>query len=115
MKPISESSACDRPTRGSGRDTRTMHFDPGAPRRSLTAAEEAQLRALEGRQPDTADIPPAPERNWTSAERGRFFKPRKEAISLRIDMDVLDWLRQRSPRYQTEINRILRERMEGER
>ena len=44
----------------------------------------------------------------------RFYKPRKEAISLRIDADVLDWLRHRSDRYQSEINRILREKMEAD-
>jgi uncharacterized protein (DUF4415 family) len=29
-------------------------------------------------------------------------------------MDVLDWLRRKGPGYQTEINRILREKMEAE-
>jgi uncharacterized protein (DUF4415 family) len=38
----------------------------------------------------------------------------EEAVSLRLDADVLDWLRRRGPGYQTEINRILRERMEAE-
>jgi len=80
----------------------------------LTAAQLAQLKALEGRKPDTADIPEAPADNWKTARRGPFFRPRKEAISLRVDMDVLDWLRRRGPGYQTEINRILRDRMEAE-
>lgn len=78
-------------------------------RPELTEAQLAQLRALEG-NPDTSDIPEASAENWAGARR--FFRPRKEAISLRIDADVLDWLRHRSERYQTEINRILREKME---
>ena len=78
----------------------------------LTEAQIAQLQALGG-TPNTVDIPEAPAENWTHARR--FFKPRKEAISLRLDADVLDWLRRRSERYQSEINRILREKMEGER
>ena len=78
---------------------------------ALTEAQIAQLRALGG-HPDTSDIPEAPAGNWRDARR--FFKPRKEAISLRVDADVLDWLRRRSDRYQTEINRILREKMESE-
>ena len=82
--------------------------------RKLTRAQMAQLRALEGREPDTSDIPEAPEANWEAARRGKFFKPRKEAISLRVDMDVLDWLRRKGPGYQSIINRILRERMEAE-
>jgi uncharacterized protein (DUF4415 family) len=40
--------------------------------------------------------------------------PRKEPISIRLDDDVLDWLRRRGDRYQTEINRILRLAMEAE-
>jgi uncharacterized protein (DUF4415 family) len=80
----------------------------------LTAAQLAQLRALGNRKIDTSDIPEAPAENWPAAQRGRFFRPRKEAISIRLDMDVLDWLRRRGPRYQTEINRILREKMETE-
>ena len=79
----------------------------------LTTSQLDQLAALEGRAPDTADIPEAPEQNWRDA--GRFFKPRKEPISLRIDADLLDWLRRRSKQYQTEINRILREKMDAER
>ncbi len=38
----------------------------------------------------------------------------KRAISIRLDADVLNWLRHRSERYQTEINRILRDRMDVE-
>jgi uncharacterized protein (DUF4415 family) len=33
---------------------------------------------------------------------------------LRLDADILDWLRRRNERYQPEINRILRERMEAD-
>lgn len=77
-----------------------------------TEAQLAQLRAADSVAPDTSDIPEAPSENWRYARR--FFKPRKEAISLRLDADVLDWLRHRSERYQSEINRILRERMESE-
>jgi uncharacterized protein (DUF4415 family) len=80
-------------------------------RLELTEAQLAQLRALGG-NPDTADIPEAPAENWAHARQ--FFKPRKEAISIRLDADVLDWLRRRSDRYQSEINRILREKMEAD-
>jgi uncharacterized protein (DUF4415 family) len=84
------------------------------PEHRLTDAQMAQLQALGGRKIDTDDIPEAPVENWVAAQRGRFFRPRKESISLRLDMDVLDWLRRRGPGYQTEINRILREKMETE-
>lgn len=33
---------------------------------------------------------------------------KKEAISLRVDRDVLVWFRQQGPRYQTRMNAVLR-------
>src|ERR1700722_12142487 len=104
------SSACAKRRRAKGNAMKKK----AAPDRNLTAAQLAQLKALDNRKIDTDDIPEAPAQNWATAQRGRFFRPRKEAISIRLDMDVLDWLRRRSPRYQTEINRILREKMEAE-
>ena len=76
----------------------------------LSGAHLAQLRALDGRAPDTADIPEASDESWRGARR--FFKPRKEAVSLRLDADVLDWLRRTSDRCQSRINQILRKEME---
>ena len=32
----------------------------------------------------------------------------KQAISLRIDQDILDWFRDRGPGYQTRMNAVLR-------
>ena len=40
------------------------------------------------------------------------LKPGKEAISLRVDADVLEWFRARGRGYQTEINALLRSYME---
>lgn len=84
----------------------------------LTASQREQLRALDDSEPDTGDSPEAPAESWHAvpghAARRDMYRPRKEAISLRVDMDVLDWLRRQGPGYQTTINRILRERMEAE-
>jgi len=88
-----------------------MRREASTDRLALTPQQEAQLRALDG-TPDTTDIPEAPAQNWDQARR--FYKVRKEAISIRIDADVLDWLRGKHARYQVEINRILREKMETE-
>lgn len=77
----------------------------------LSEAQLAQLQALDGK-PDTSDIPEAAAENWHNARR--LFKPRKEAIGLRLDADVLDWLRRSSDHYQSRINHILREKMEAE-
>ena len=86
-----------------------MKKDPSTERPVVTDEQRAQLLALTG-NPDANDIPEAPAENWQTARR--FYRPRKEAISIRIDADVLDWLKRRSERYQTEINKLLREKME---
>jgi uncharacterized protein (DUF4415 family) len=77
----------------------------------LTAEQLEQLKALEGRPIDTSDIPELPEGAWKNAVRGRFYRPVKQAVSLRLDADVLAWLKKDGEGYQTRANQILRERM----
>jgi uncharacterized protein (DUF4415 family) len=56
-----------------------------------------------GRDPDN---PPA-DRSWLEA--GRLVEPqRKQAISIRLDPDVIEWFRSTGPRYQSRINAVLR-------
>lgn len=40
--------------------------------------------------------------------RGLKPVPRKTAISLRVEQDVLDWFKAQGPGYQTRINAVLR-------
>ena len=56
---------------------------------------------------DTSDIPEIT--NWDDAVRGRFYRPLKEQVTLRIDADVLAWFRAGGNKYQTRINAALRE------
>jgi uncharacterized protein (DUF4415 family) len=55
---------------------------------------------------DTTDIPEV--EDWNSAERGRFYRPIKKRVTIRIDADVLEWFKRNSPQYQTAINKALR-------
>ena len=41
----------------------------------------------------------------------RWNRPRKQKISLHVDVEVVDWLKSKGPGYQTRINRILRKAM----
>lgn len=81
---------------------------PGTP---LTKKELAELKALEGRPIDTSDIPELPASAWKNAVRGKFYRPVKKAVSLRLDADVIAWLKKDGEGYQTRANRLLRERM----
>ena len=75
----------------------------------LTDDQIAQLDSVSGREPDILDIPEAPPENLRMARR--LYRPLKQAISIRLDADLLEWLKQRSPHYQVDINDILRDRM----
>jgi uncharacterized protein (DUF4415 family) len=76
--------------------------------------ELAALAALSDDQIDTSDIPELPPDAWKDAIRGRFYRPVKQAVSMRLDSDVIAWLRKAGSGYQTRANRILRERMLAE-
>lgn len=56
---------------------------------------------------DLSDIPE--QLDWSKAERGRFYRPLKEPVTLRMDMDVLAWFKAQGKGYQTRINEVLRE------
>lgn len=81
----------------------------------LTVKALKELKEL-GRKPDEdIDVcdPDAPEiTDWTRAERGKFYRPVKQPISLRVDADVLTWFRSLSDKYQSRMNQALREYME---
>lgn len=51
--------------------------------------ELATLAALPDRQIDTSDIPELPPEAWKDAVRGRFYRPLKQAVSLRLDAYVI--------------------------
>jgi len=43
---------------------------------------------------------------------GKFYRPVKQLVSLRVDADVLAWFRSRGKRYQTYMNEVLRREMQ---
>ena len=61
------------------------------------------------------DAPPMPPEYWTNATIGKYYRPVKTQISLRIDNEVLDWLKSKGEGHLIRINQILRERMAAER
>jgi uncharacterized protein (DUF4415 family) len=60
---------------------------------------------------DTSDIPPLPEEAWKNAVWGKFYRPVKTQTTVRIDSDVLAWLKSYGKGYQSRINAILRRAM----
>ncbi len=90
-------------------------FDPAAPP-SLTPAGATQLEALHEAQErndpvDTSDIAPLDEAFWRAARRNPFLRPVKQQVTVRLDADVLAWLRAGGRGYQTRLNDVLRSAM----
>lgn len=60
---------------------------------------------------NTADIPPLTDEFFRRAIRNPFYRPLKQSTTVRIDADVLAWLKAQGPGYQTRINALLRDAM----
>ena len=83
-------------------------LDPQRPRK-LTPAE---ARRLDATPIDYSDIPELGEEFFKKATVA--WPPVKKQLTIRLDADVLDWLRRQGRGYQTRINRILRVVMESQ-
>jgi uncharacterized protein (DUF4415 family) len=80
----------------------------------LTDTQKAELEALEtlpDEEVDYSDIPPLGDEFWKNAVRNPFYKPTKTLTTVRLDSDVLMWLKSKGKGYQTRINAILRDAM----
>jgi len=84
--------------------------------RKVSKKVARELAAL-ARMPDNKiDLTDAPEvREWRGAVVGKFYRPIKRPVTIRVDADVLAWLKRQGRGYQTRINKLLREAMEGKR
>lgn len=81
-------------------------------KKTLNPEQLARLQALAAMPEeaiDTADIPEVQDRS--GAIRGGLFRPRKLAVTIRLDADLLAFFKAGGGRYQTRINRALREWM----
>ncbi len=80
----------------------------------LSAEQEARFKALSEKpdsEIDLSDIPETDDTFWKNAIRNPFYKPTKTSTTVRIDSDVLYWLRLQGKGYQSRINAILRREM----
>ena len=92
-------------------------FDPTNPP-PLTGGQRARVQALAKLKDegiDFSDIPPLGEDFWKTAVRGKFYRPVKKQVTLRIDSDILHWFKTHkgdARGYQTAINAALRKVVE---
>jgi uncharacterized protein (DUF4415 family) len=71
----------------------------------------AQLAARPDSEIDFSEIPPLEESFWKNAVRNPLYRPVKRQLTVRLDADVVAWLRQQGKGYQTRLNQMLREAM----
>lgn len=82
--------------------------------RPLTARQRREIAAIASKpdsEIDYSDIPPLTADFWRNATRNPFYRPVKRQLTVRLDADVIAWLRQPGKGYQTRINYLLREAM----
>ncbi len=75
------------------------------------AKELAALAALRDEKIDLTDLPEV--LDWSGAVVGKYYRPLKKSLTIRLDADVLAWLKAEGRGYQTRINKLLRVAMEG--
>ncbi len=81
-----------------------------------TGKQKAEIKTLAS-MPDeaieTSDIPETTD--WSKAIVGKYYRPVKKQVTLRLDADMLEWFKIRGGKYQTQINQVLRRYMESHR
>ncbi len=74
-------------------------------------SEIAALKAMPDGAIDYSDLPPLTDAFWQNAVRNPLYKPVKTSTTVRVDSDVLLWLKSKGKGYQSRINAILRAAM----
>lgn len=78
----------------------------------LTKEQKRDIRAIAAKKDsdiDFSDVPPVID--WSRAEIGKFYRPTKKPVTMRLDAGVLDWLKSQGSGYQTKANWLLRSAM----
>jgi uncharacterized protein (DUF4415 family) len=65
-----------------------------------------ELQNIPDTEIDTSDIPELDDHFWANA---KMVTPvTKQAVSIRLDSDILDWFKRQGKGYQSSINNVLR-------
>ena len=80
---------------------------------SISAKRLQEIESIQDKDIDYSDIPEADESFWQRAEL-QMPEPKK-GIYVRLDADILDWLKSKGKGYQTRMNAMLRTLMESDR
>ncbi|OGQ89558.1 MAG: hypothetical protein A2289_07220 [Deltaproteobacteria bacterium RIFOXYA12_FULL_58_15] len=72
---------------------------------------ELEELAKQTREPlvDDQDVPDIA--GWDGFVRGKFYRPVKRPVTIRLDADVVAWFKAHGGKYQSRINEVLRKHM----
>ena len=80
--------------------------------RKLTKQQKRDIRVIAGKRDEAIDFSDAaPVLDWSGAEMGKFYRPKKKPVTMRLDSDVIAWLKAEGRGYQTKANWLLRQAM----
>ena len=80
--------------------------------RKLSREQKRDIAAIAAQKEEDIDLSEMPEIvDWSGAEIGKFYRPPKKSVTMRLDQDVLDWLKGYGKGYQTKVNLLLRHAM----
>ena len=80
--------------------------------RKLTKEQKSDIAAIRAMRNEEIDLSDMPEVvDWSGAEVGKFYRPPKKPVTIRLDSDVLQWLRGYGKGYQPRVNLLLRHAM----
>ena len=81
--------------------------------RQVTKNQTKEIRTLKRLKDEEINLTDSPEiADWSKAVVGKFYRPIKKSLTIRVDADVLAWLKMQGKGYQTRINNLLRKAME---
>jgi uncharacterized protein (DUF4415 family) len=80
--------------------------------RKITKEQRRDIRAIAAKRDEEIDFSDAPAVvDWSGAEIGKFYRPTKKSVTMRLDSDVIAWLKADGRGYQTKANWLLRQAM----
>jgi uncharacterized protein (DUF4415 family) len=80
--------------------------------RRLTREQQREIAVIAAKRGEEVDLSEMPEViDWSEAEVGKFYRPPKKPVTMRLDADVVEWLKSYGRGYQTKANMLLRHAM----
>jgi uncharacterized protein (DUF4415 family) len=80
--------------------------------RRLTKDQKRDIAVCAAKKDEDIDLSDMPEvTDWSGAVVGMFYRPPKRPVTMRLDEDVLAWLKGFGRGYQTKANLLLRHAM----